>query len=461
MDASSQCPLLSQNNTGPIHLFRPDGHEPSGPPTPRTHNNAPTATAQRNKFRCTLRPGRKPPRSHWSWPPRPHRQRNLPPNDGGRSHCVAAPAAATGPKPEGWGFSAPPSLPPSHASSGTPGVPEARPGSSCRTRAGGACRSGGPALWSHAGLCFVPGGRAAVCAGLRPGAYGTLNQRLCPMVWSRSRTAPFGRELKKCRMGRAAGGRGGRTRTRKRHRQEHRPQRPTERNIRREERGTVQGPVKEQQPDGMSHGGGGADTGIMWSGAAGCRQNGLGPKASPLPSRRPAARPHAPYLRCLPEQPKKAAKPKPAAPRPAPKKATAAFSAATRPSGAYSFGANPFGAGGGFGVFQSTEPQRKVHKHPYRWQYYDDKRPTKLTGPNNVGWHDYDVSGSGVTLQDPDPHSRPVRRVQVFFFLGLLGWCGCASDMHFGGVFGGWMGCCSVAAAGPRRLQGHAMHSGF
>ena len=32
----------------------------------------------------------------------------------------------------------------------------------------------------------------------------------------------------------------------------------TRRNMRREERVTVQGPVKEQQPDGMSHGGGGA-----------------------------------------------------------------------------------------------------------------------------------------------------------------------------------------------------------
>ena len=31
----------------------------------------------------------------------------------------------------------------------------------------------------------------------------------------------------------------------------------TRRNMRREERVTVQGPVKEQQPDGMSHGGGG------------------------------------------------------------------------------------------------------------------------------------------------------------------------------------------------------------
>ena len=30
----------------------------------------------------------------------------------------------------------------------------------------------------------------------------------------------------------------------------------TRRNMRREERVTVQGPVKEQQPDGMSHGGG-------------------------------------------------------------------------------------------------------------------------------------------------------------------------------------------------------------
>ena len=33
----------------------------------------------------------------------------------------------------------------------------------------------------------------------------------------------------------------------------------TRRNMRREERVTVQGPVKEQQPDGMSHRGGGAE----------------------------------------------------------------------------------------------------------------------------------------------------------------------------------------------------------
>ena len=31
----------------------------------------------------------------------------------------------------------------------------------------------------------------------------------------------------------------------------------TRRNVRREERVTLQGPVQEQQPDGMSHGGGG------------------------------------------------------------------------------------------------------------------------------------------------------------------------------------------------------------
>ena len=31
----------------------------------------------------------------------------------------------------------------------------------------------------------------------------------------------------------------------------------TRRNVRREERVTIQGPVKEQQPDGMSHRGGG------------------------------------------------------------------------------------------------------------------------------------------------------------------------------------------------------------
>ena len=37
----------------------------------------------------------------------------------------------------------------------------------------------------------------------------------------------------------------------------------TRRNMRREERVTVQGPVKEQQPDGMSHGGGGCPK-ILW-----------------------------------------------------------------------------------------------------------------------------------------------------------------------------------------------------
>ena len=45
-------------------------------------------------------------------------------------------------------------------------------------------------------------------------------------------------------------------RTQKLHQQEHRPQRQkeaTRRNMRREERVTVQGPVKKQHPDGMSH----------------------------------------------------------------------------------------------------------------------------------------------------------------------------------------------------------------
>ena len=41
--------------------------------------------------------------------------------------------------------------------------------------------------------------------------------------------------------------------TRKGHQQEHRLQRPTERSTRREEQVTIQGPVKKQQPDGMSH----------------------------------------------------------------------------------------------------------------------------------------------------------------------------------------------------------------
>ena len=48
-------------------------------------------------------------------------------------------------------------------------------------------------------------------------------------------------------------------RTRKRHQQEQQPQRPTERSdpTQHAKGRAVQGPVKEQQPDGMSHGGGG------------------------------------------------------------------------------------------------------------------------------------------------------------------------------------------------------------
>ena len=44
----------------------------------------------------------------------------------------------------------------------------------------------------------------------------------------------------------------------------------TRRNMRREERVTVQGPVKEQQPDGMSHGGGGGQALIAVHGAVAC-----------------------------------------------------------------------------------------------------------------------------------------------------------------------------------------------
>ena len=43
----------------------------------------------------------------------------------------------------------------------------------------------------------------------------------------------------------------------------------TRRNLRREERVTVQGPVKEQQPDGMSHGGLACRLGVLFSSAAG------------------------------------------------------------------------------------------------------------------------------------------------------------------------------------------------
>ena len=43
----------------------------------------------------------------------------------------------------------------------------------------------------------------------------------------------------------------------------------TRRNMRREERVTVQGPVKKQQPNGMSHGGGGGMAMILTSGAGG------------------------------------------------------------------------------------------------------------------------------------------------------------------------------------------------
>ena len=45
----------------------------------------------------------------------------------------------------------------------------------------------------------------------------------------------------------------------------------TRRNMRRGERVTVQGPVKEQQPDGMSHGGGGGGkTKLLGSIVLGC-----------------------------------------------------------------------------------------------------------------------------------------------------------------------------------------------
>ena len=44
----------------------------------------------------------------------------------------------------------------------------------------------------------------------------------------------------------------------------------TQRNMRREKRGTVQGPVKKQQPDGMSHGGGGVGTRPWWLALLAC-----------------------------------------------------------------------------------------------------------------------------------------------------------------------------------------------
>ena len=52
----------------------------------------------------------------------------------------------------------------------------------------------------------------------------------------------------------------------------------TQRNMRREERVTVPGPVKKQQPDGMSHGGGGGGSGmgIIWDG--GMRHNRIVPE---------------------------------------------------------------------------------------------------------------------------------------------------------------------------------------
>ena len=53
----------------------------------------------------------------------------------------------------------------------------------------------------------------------------------------------------------------GASRTRKRHQQEHRPQRPTKRSDPTQHAkgrtGDCPGPIKKQQPDGMSHGGGG------------------------------------------------------------------------------------------------------------------------------------------------------------------------------------------------------------
>ena len=72
-------------------------------------------------------------------------------------------------------------------------------------------------------------------------------------------------------------------RTRKRHQQEHRPQRPTEaatrRNMRREERVTVQGPVKKQQPDRMPHGVGGGGAHVLHKGG------GCAPRAGRCPPR--------------------------------------------------------------------------------------------------------------------------------------------------------------------------------
>eukprot|EP00669_Euglena_mutabilis_P010017 TRINITY_DN480_c0_g1_i1.p1 TRINITY_DN480_c0_g1~~TRINITY_DN480_c0_g1_i1.p1 ORF type:complete len:410 (+),score=103.77 TRINITY_DN480_c0_g1_i1:48-1232(+) len=51
------------------------------------------------------------------------------------------------------------------------------------------------------------------------------------------------------------------------------------------------------------------------------------------------------------------------------------------------------GPGFGFGVFQASATQPATHKYPYKWQYFDDKRASR---GKDVGWHDYDLSGSDV-----------------------------------------------------------------
>ena len=76
-------------------------------------------------------------------------------------------------------------------------------------------------------------------------------------------------------------------RTRKRHQQEHRPQRPTESSDPTQHakgRVTVQGPVKEQQRDGMSHRGGGVQGRLEWLYAVGGGE--VPPPGLPLPHQR-------------------------------------------------------------------------------------------------------------------------------------------------------------------------------
>ena len=72
----------------------------------------------------------------------------------------------------------------------------------------------------------------------------------------------------------------------------------TRRNMRREERVTVQGPVKEQQRNGISHRGrGGGPGGAIWGGGLRPRTRGIPPPNGGCPAS-PALGPPAPRRRC-------------------------------------------------------------------------------------------------------------------------------------------------------------------